>query len=165
MKAIRVYLCSCVGFFVLAGLGIAQAPSENDKAIPLSKVERKRKAPVSSDVLRPKLPKPVELKLDNGLTVLVLEDHKLPTVAMRLTILGAGGLNDPPNMPGLASFTAAMLKEGTKSRSSKQIAEDIDRLGASVFAATTYNSDSVTISASGLSDNMGQWLGLAADIL
>ena len=165
MRTFSVHLRSSAALLALAGLVFAQTPAENDKATPLSKVERKRKAPVSSDVLRPKLPKAAEIKLENGLTVLVMEDHKLPTVTERLTILGAGGLNDPADMPGLASFTATMLKEGTTSRNSKQIAEDIDRLGASIFAGTSYNSDAVTFSASGLSDNISEWLALAADIL
>lgn len=149
-----------------AALGSAQQPAgPTDKAVPLSKVERKRKAPVSSEVLQVKLPKATEFKLDNGLTVLVMEDHKLPLVTMRLTIMGAGALNDPPDMPGLASFTASMLREGTTTRSSKQIAEESDRLGASIFAGAQWASDAVTFSASGLSDNMSQWLPLAADVL
>jgi predicted Zn-dependent peptidase len=142
-----------------------QSGSSSDKAVPLSKVERKRKAPVSSDILQVKLPKATEFKLDNGLTVLVMEDHKLPLVTVRLTILGAGALNDPADMPGLASFTAAMLKEGTTSRNSKQIAEETDRLGVTITAGAPYASDVATVSASGLSDNLSQWLPLAADIL
>jgi len=153
-----------VAVSVLTAAAFAQAPA-NDKAVPASKVERKRKAPVSSDVLQVKLPKPVEFKLDNGLTVLVLEDHKLPLVTLRLTILGAGALNDPPDMPGLANMTAAILREGTASRDSKQIAEESDRLGASIFASSPFGSETATISASGLSDNMPQWLALTADIL
>ena len=120
-------------------VGFAQAPPDaGSKSIPLSKVERKNKAPVSNDILRVKLPKPVELKLDDGLTVLVLEDHRLPTVTVRLLIQGAGALNDPADLPGLASLTAAMLKEGTTTRSSKQIAEDIERLGATIDVSAPY---------------------------
>src|ERR1700732_3587856 len=108
--SIRVFwsvaLCSAVGF-------AQPQPEAGSKSIPLSKVERKNKAPVSKDILRVKLPKPVELKLDNGLTVLVLEDHRLPTVTVRLLIQGAGALNDPADMPGLATLTASIIKDGT----------------------------------------------------
>jgi zinc protease len=152
--------------FLAAALCFAQGqPDAASKAIPLSKVERKNKAPVSSDILRVKLPKAVESKLGNGLTILVMEDHRLPTVTMHMVLQGAGALNDPPDMPGLANLTAAMLKEGTTTRSSKQIAEDIERLGASIGASAPYGSNGANISASGLSDNTGQWLNLAADIL
>ena len=146
--------------------GLAQPPADNsDKAIPLSKVERKNKAPVSSEVLRVKLPKATEIKLGNGLSVLVLEDHRLPTVTAHMVLEGAGALSDPPDLPGLANVAAAMLKEGTTTRSSKQIAEDIERLGASIGASAPWGSNATNFNASGLSDNIRQWLPLAADIL
>jgi len=146
--------------------GFAQPqPEAGFKSIPLSKVERKNEAPVSKDVLRVQLPKPVELKLDDGLTVLVLENHRLPTVTLRLLIQGAGALNDPADLPGLANLTATMLKEGTTTRSSKQIAEDIERLGATINVTAPFGGDTATLTASGLSDNLGEWVHLAADIL
>jgi zinc protease len=147
-------------------LCFAQVPQDpGSKAIPLSKVERKNKAPVSDEILRVKIPKPTEITLPNGLTVMVLEDHRLPLVTARLTILGAGALNDPADTPGLANITAAMLAEGTKSRSSKQIAEESDQLGASIAAQAPWGSETATFTASGLSDNAGQWIALASDIL
>ena len=130
-----------------------------------SKIERKGLAPVSREVLRVKLPKAAEFKLDNGLTVLVIEDHKLPLVTLRWIVQGAGALNDPRDVPGLASFTAAMLREGTSSRTSKQIAEDSDRLGAAITPTAPWASDSVTVAMSGLSDNLPDWLALGADVL
>jgi predicted Zn-dependent peptidase len=149
-----------------SAVSFAQTPTEaGSKSIPLSKVERKSKAPVSQDVLRVKLPKPVELKLDDGLTVLVLENHRLPTVTVRLLIQGAGALHDPADLPGLANITAAMLKEGTTTRSSKQVAEDIERLGATIVVTAPYGGDTATLTASGLSDNIDEWMHLAADIL
>src|SRR3984893_1300699 len=117
----------------LAPISIAQVPQDpGSKAIPLSKVERKNKAPVSSEILRVKIPKPTELTLPNGLTILVLEDHRLPLVTARLSILGAGALGDPADVPGLANITASMLTQGTKTLSSKQIAEQSGELGASI---------------------------------
>jgi predicted Zn-dependent peptidase len=57
--------------------------------------------------LQVKLPRPTELKLPNGLTVLLLERHKLPTVNFSLWV-GADSLDDPKNLPGMAKFTADM---------------------------------------------------------
>jgi len=148
------------------GLLPAQPPQDpGSKAIPISKVERKNKAPVSDEILRVKLPKPVEMKLPNGLTILVLEDHRLPLVTARLTILGAGALDDPADVPGLANVTAAMLDQGTGTRSSKQIAEQSDQLGATIGAQAPWGSETATFTASGLSDNASQWIPLASDIL
>src|SRR3984957_14601795 len=144
----------------------AQVPQDpGSKAIPLSKVERKNKAPVSDQILRVKIPKPTEITLPNGLTIVVLEDHRLPLVTARLSILGAGALNDPADVPGLADITATMLKEGTQTRSSKQIAEQTEELGASIGAQAPWGSETAPFTASGLSDNPGQWIALASDIL
>lgn len=144
---------------------LAQNAPTGDKALPLSKTERKNLAPISKEVLKVRLPKPVEAKLDNGVTVLILEDHRLPAVSAQLMIRGAGGLMDPADAPGLASSTAAMLKEGTTTRSSKQIAEESDALGATIGAGSGFGSTEATISASGLSENFDQWFALMTDIL
>ncbi|MGA9592233.1 MAG: hypothetical protein WBS18_04000, partial [Candidatus Acidiferrales bacterium] len=73
-----------------------------DKSTQLSKVERLNRAPVNKEVLRVTLPRPTEVKLANGLTVLLLENHKLPTVAFTMWIR-PGQLADPQNLPGVAS--------------------------------------------------------------
>jgi predicted Zn-dependent peptidase len=132
---------------------------------PASKVERKKRAPLSREVLRVKLPKPVETKLANGLTVLILEDHRTPSVFVQLYIDGAGALFEPPGMTGLANTTAQMLREGTPSRTSVQIAEEIDRLGATLGAGGSFGSSQVVASAAGLSDNFDSWFGLFVEVL
>jgi len=63
--------------------------------------------------------------LPNGLTVMLVESHKLPVVAANLVVLSGSEMN-PINKPGLASFTADMLDEGTQNRSALQIADDVD---------------------------------------
>lgn len=151
---------------VAVGLIPAQSPEDpGSKAIPISKVERKYRAPVSDEILHVKLPKPVEMTLPNGLTVLVLEDHRLPLVTARLTVLGAGALYDPAEVPGLAGVTASMLNQGTQTRSSKQIAEQSDELGATIGAQAPWGGETATFTASGLSDNASQWIPLACDVL
>src|ERR1044071_7933446 len=132
---------------------------------PQSRVERKNKAPVSREILKVKLPKPVEAKLANGLTVLILEDHRAPFVNVQLHIGGAGALFEPSSAPGLASATAQMLREGTQTRSSIQIAEEVDRLGAVLGAGASFGSPDAGLSASGLSDNFDQWFAVALDVL
>ncbi len=127
--------------------------------------ERFNRAPISKEILRVKLPKPVEATLPNGLSVLILEDHRFPLVSMQLNISGAGALYESADMPGVAQMTAGMLREGTKTRSSKQLAEEIDNLGATFGAGTGWGSASTVLNASGLSDNFDSWFALAADAL
>ena len=49
-----------------------------------------------------------------------------------------GQLADPADLPGLASFTAGMLREGTESRTSAQISTEVDTLGASLNAGSGF---------------------------
>ena len=137
---------------------------EGSKAVPLSKVVRLNRAPVNKEILRVKLPRPKEVKLDNGLDILVLERHKLPTVAFMLWIK-TGALDDPSKLPGLAMFTADMLREGTTHRSSAQIAKDVDDIGASLGASADFGRNLSTVTASGLVENTDRILELMSDVV
>jgi len=130
----------------------------------LSKVVRLNRAPVSNETLQVTLPRPVVTKLPNGLTVLVLERHKLPTVNFMLWI-GTGDMSDPKDMPGLASFTAGMLHEGTTHRTSAQLAADVDKIGATLNASSDFGSTVSSVMASGLAPSAGQILDLIADVV
>jgi predicted Zn-dependent peptidase len=151
-----------VGFLFLTARIRAQ---DSAPSTPTSKVERKNQAPLSSEVLRVKLPKPVEAKLKNGLTVLIAEDHRFPAISVQLQISAAGALYEAENVAGLASVTAQMLREGTTSRDSKQIAEEADKLGASFGGSADFGSSVTTFGASGLSDNFDIWFPLALEVL
>jgi len=134
-------------------------------ATPLTKVERKNKAPVSKTALQVTIPKPFETKLTNGLTVMIVEDHRFPAVHAELRLRGAGALFEPQSSPGLASATVEMLREGTKTRTSEQIAEELDRLGAALSASSSFGSPEVVLSASGMSANFASWFALLQDVL
>lgn len=135
-----------------------------EKTTPLSKVERLNRAPVNKEVLRVQLPRPMVAKLPNGLTLLLLEDHKLPTVTFIMWIR-PGQLADPSDLPGLASFTADMLREGTERRSSFAIAGEADSLGATLGANARFGASYTVVNAAGLADSAPQLLDLLSDIV
>jgi zinc protease len=158
------FLPAFLALLFSAGLSFAQAAGDS-KAVSASKVERKNRAPVSKEILKVRLPKPYETKLPNGLTVLILEDHRFPLVAVDFTFQGAGALWEPADQHGLANVTAQMLREGTPSRNSKAINEEIDRLGASFFSSAPYGDEEASAGASGLSDNLDAWFPLTMDLI
>jgi zinc protease len=160
-----MWTATAAAMVVAAATGWCQGDSAQDKSIPTSKVERLNRAPVSKEILQVMLPRPVEATLSNGINVMILEDHRFPLVTVQFDINGSGPLYEPANQPGLAGATARMLEEGTKTRTSKQIAEQIDTLGASLSASSGFGSGSTTMSASGLSDTFEQWFALAMDVL
>jgi len=152
--------------FVMILLGMVGSTSaQEDHSADASKVERKNRAPVSKDVLKVNLPRATEATLSNGLTVLIMENHRLPLISIQYNITAAGALFEPANTPGLASITAQMLREGTKTRTSVQIAEQSAQLGAEISASAGFGSSTTVINASGLSDNFDQWFALTNDLL
>src|SRR5690348_3695371 len=108
------------------------------------------------------IPTPHETTLANGLTIVVVEDHRLPLVSYRLAFR-VGGAFDPPGLPGLTDLLAGLLPEGTESRSSREIADEVARMGASLSAGA--NSDYTIVAASALSEFNDQILGLMAEVV
>jgi zinc protease len=108
----------------------------------------RKTAPVPLAPVAFNIPLPFEAVLENGLRVVILEDRRLPLVSFRLVFL-SGDANEPPDSIGLSSALASMLNEGTENYSSKMLAEEIERLGASLGAIS--GPDSICISASCLS--------------
>ncbi len=107
------------------------------------------------------LPVPVSFLLDNGLTVLLVEQHGLPIVSANLVVL-SGSERNPPGRPGLAAFAADMLDEGTKRRSALQIANDADQLG--VILSSGSSTDVSYVAIRSLKRNVRAAFELLADV-
>ena len=107
------------------------------------------------------LPVPKRFKLSNGLTVLLVEQHNLPVVAMNLQVLSGSEAN-PANKPGLASFMADMLDEGTNKRSALQIADEAAQIGATL--TTGSGSDAAWVNTRVLKKNLDAAFDLMADV-
>ena len=126
--------------------------------------EIKGRAPVNKEILKVVLPTAKEATLSNGLRVIVLESHRVPTFTMQMVVL-SGGLSDPADYHGLASFTAALLREGTATRKSKDIAEQIETLGGSLTSGAGLSSFTTNVTASGLVENLDPMLDIFADVI
>jgi len=125
----------------------------------------KGKAPVSTELLKVKLPRPREADLANGLHLIVLEDRRLPQITFQIIIPGAGGYFDPADKIGLASFTAQLMREGTKTRTSPQISEILETMSATLNVGSGLSGPSATISGSSLTEDFDKLVDLAADVL
>lgn len=124
----------------------------------------KGKAPVNKNVLKVKLPRAEEASLPNGLRVVLLRSDKVPTFNMQMVVL-SGGLSDKSEFRGLASSTASLLREGTAKRSSKDIAEQVDAMGATLFAGSGLSAMTSTVSIAGLVENLDPAFELFADVI
>ena len=109
-----------------------------------------------------RLPEISERTLSNGLKVIVAERHELPLLNFRL-MLDAGFAADQSIGAGTARLAMSVLDEGTASRTSQQIAEELDRLGANL--STSAGLDECTVSLSALKANLDASLAVFADVV
>ncbi len=100
--------------------------------------------------------------LANGLQLWVVERPGVPIVNVQL-IADAGSMHDPADRPGLASLTAAMLTEGTATRSATEIADDLDFLAANLNAGA--GQEVAFVSLQTLARNLEPALAIFADIV
>jgi zinc protease len=107
------------------------------------------------------IPIPKQTVLSNGLSLVVVEDDRLPLISYRLAF-PVGGAFDPPELPGLIDLLAGLLPEGTTSKTSKEIADEIARMGASLSAGAT--SDYTIVAASALKQFNDPVLSLMAEV-
>ncbi|OHB95276.1 MAG: hypothetical protein A3I59_05480 [Planctomycetes bacterium RIFCSPLOWO2_02_FULL_50_16] len=84
--------------------------------------------------------------LDNGLRIILVEHHELPTVAIEL-LVRTGSADDPPDRPGLAHLVSQLFREGTRSKSSLEISEEIDFIGGTLRVECDYDSTSIGATA------------------
>jgi zinc protease len=122
----------------------------------------RRQAPPPLPARPMHIPTASETTLSNGLTLVIVEDKRLPLVSYRLAFR-TGDAHDPKGLPGLTDMMSGLLTEGTESRTSRQIAEEVERMGATLHAGAS--SDYTTVSASALSTFGDKILELMADVV
>ena len=108
------------------------------------------------------VPSPFETELANGLKIVLLPDNRLPLVSLRLAFL-SGDADEGREQTGLTSALTAMISEGTMNRSSRQLAEEIERLGAAISASS--GADHTIVGASALSLYRPDVLRLLAEMI
>ena len=105
---------------------------------------------------------PYEVRtLANGMQVIAVLHHEQPAVSMRL-LVRAGSVQDPAGKVGVASLTAALLDQGTTTKSAEQIADHIDFIGGAL--GTGSGPDLSFVNAVVMKDSFGVGLDLIADV-
>jgi zinc protease len=104
---------------------------------------------------------PQSITLANGLTVILAQRPQLPIVSASLVVRTGSGSN-PADKPGLASFTASMLDEGTATRNALKLADDLAQLGANLTTNST--ADTMVVNCTSLKKNFAATLGILADV-
>ena len=107
------------------------------------------------------VPSIAQSKLANGLTVWVVARPGFPRAVVKLAVRG-GTAADPKDAPGLSELLADTLKEGTATRSSKQIAEELQTVGAEIGANST--PDALYVTSTGLGTGAPKMIEVLADV-
>jgi zinc protease len=110
---------------------------------------------------RVSLPPIATRELPNGLKLMIVEQHELPIADFTL-VVGSGGTADPSSKGGVANLTAQMLREGTTTRKSLDIADQSSFLGISLFPQASW--ESTTLSLHTPTAQLDSALALFADV-
>ena len=102
-------------------------------------------------------------QLSNGATLIVSERHTLPLVSFTITFVGGSNQYEPAARRGLASMTASMLTEGTKTRTGDQLSDALQLLGTSVGAGI--GGEDGAISFVSTAKNFDATLAILADMM
>ena len=133
-------------------------------AAPLAQQQFDRKkvpAPGPKPVLR--VPAWTTSKLASGAQLIVSERKGLPLVSMNMTFVGGTRQFETPGKVGVAGFTTAMLREGTKTRDGEALALALQLLGTNVGAGVGAESGAVTFQST--TDKFAPTLEILADML
>jgi zinc protease len=137
------------------------APSMGADRVPDGPGPNKNKLTVDSAESGPKLD--VErFVLPNGLIVLLSENHTTPSVSISAAV-ETGSRVEQDEKAGLASLVGELLDEGTRTRTSEQIAEAVESVGGRFGTFGDYQSSGVR--ASLLSKDIGLGLEITSDVL
>jgi len=100
-------------------------------------------------------------RLDNGAAIKVVEHRELPLVQITLQIAGGGRLDRDDH--GLASFTAAMIREGAGARDANSLQSELAFLGATLNSSADWDNTTVTLRVA--RRNLDAALDLMADVV
>ncbi|PZX56930.1 zinc protease [Algoriphagus ratkowskyi] len=109
-----------------------------------------------------KIPTVWKESLSNGLNVFGIENHEVPLVQSNMVIDG-GQLLDDPTKVGVANLLAQLLTKGTKTKTTAQLEDEIEQLGASVNVFATTESTNLTVTT--LSRNYDEVIAIVKEIL
>ena len=120
------------------------------------------KEPALGDPMSLKLPPLQKSALSNGLKIVLAERHSAPVVNFTLMV-DSGYSADAANATGTASFEQRMLEEGTPTRDSLKIGEELESLSANFNAGA--NLDYSLVSLNTLKSTMDPSLVIYADLI
>lgn len=140
-----------IAILLLASLALAQKEAPLPKDLPPYGAEKPLSAPSVKTA-----------KLDNGLTIWLVSEPGFPKVALTVAVRG-GFAADPADRPGISELLCKTIDQGTKSRSAKQIAQELQAAGGDLGADP--RKDYIAVSTSVLASKLDTAVTILSDVL
>jgi zinc protease len=122
-----------------------------------------RTAPPGPGPLRPfHFPAVHRRRLDNGLGIMVAENHAFPLATLDL-VMPSGGLAEPEHRGGTASLTAGLLESGAGGRDAAGIADAVDALGLALETGISW--DTTLAGFTALTSRLEAGMEILADLV
>lgn len=147
-KLLNLILLISAASFLLSSSGLAQKSPKELKFPPLKEI---------------KIPEIKKVTLQNGMRLLLIEDHSFPLIEAS-AMIKIGSKYEPADKVGLAAITGAVLRTGgTQTKAGDQIDEELESIGASVETWIERSSGGAYLSV--LKEDIDKGLSTLADIL
>jgi zinc protease len=147
---------------IVAAVSVGSAANQGTKA-PGSQALDRTKIPAAGKTPDLRVPTWTKSALSNGADLIVSEKHDLPLVSFSITLLGGANQYEQAERVGVASLTASMMSEGTKTRDGEALSNALQLLGTSV--ATNVAGESGSISFVSTAGKFAPTLDILADML
>jgi zinc protease len=134
-----------------ANIAIVQPAPEAQRVAP----------PAPGPEIVPPVPTPNVQRLANGLTVITIQNRRLPLVTVSL-VSQEGSAAEADSQAGTAGLTAAVMTEGTSTRSAEQIDRAVEALGSSLSSGAGWDGSQVGITVR--TSELDPALGIIADV-
>jgi zinc protease len=145
----KMMLAFAILFF--ASLSLAQKEVPRPKDLPPYGAEKPLRAPSVKTA-----------KLDNGLAVWLVSEPGFPKVAFTVAVRG-GFAADPADRPGISELLSKTIDQGTKARTAKQIAQELQASGGDLSADS--EKDFIEVSTAVLASRMDAGIAVLSDVL
>jgi zinc protease len=138
------------------------APNEKTELFKNSSLESVVKETGQEKVLVGKKSPVFKTVLDNGIRLIIKENHSIPLVSIQLSLLGGVRFEEEPQS-GINQFTAVMVTKGTRNQSSVEVAKKVERMAGSLNGFSGYNSFGLTFTF--LSQHVQEAFDLLAEVV
>jgi zinc protease len=146
----------------LAAMAVAPAPLAAQAKTRVASLDR-TVVPPAGKTPELRVPSWTKTTLPDGARLIVSERHGLPLVSFQINFVGGANQYEPANETGIAALAAAMLSEGTATRTGDQLSDELQSLGTAIQVSVTGESGRIAFQST--SDKFAPTLAILADML